>query len=442
MSITTGLGLANRYSILNSSSPLPLRTVVTQNRVQAGTETRGGADSQITRYFVVFGQDCSSICLSLNGWTQSGSGGAGGEINVPNSVHVQKIAVVYNSTNAPATWSGSRTFEITSGAVDQKSDEIPASAFGVSKFTKGDILELRCHTKVDVAGVDVIPYTAAKVNDYTGQTQQTTLFLSTDYTVDNIDGTGVITFTGAGSLQTRSNGFRPMVWGRPLVDQPSFVVVGDSIAESVNDNATYAMGTGLSTDPIRIHGVGYMQRAMRDTSNTTASLKPCLNLARSSAASFHFTGSNVKSKQLYKYARFGIDELGTNDPDNATIQTHVATIWSDMRAAGIEKIIRTDLCVRTTSTDNWTTEANQTYLDARWQSGGEIEDLRTWFDTKLADNTIDYILDTTSVKGTDPFKWKVDGSTANYTAADSTHPSSRGHEFLAIDLRTLLNTIS
>jgi hypothetical protein len=441
MRVTLGLGLGPRQSTSTSVSSLPLRTVVTQNRVNSGAETRAGADSQITRYFYVIGQDCSSISVSLNGWYQAGSAGAGGEVNVPNTVHIQKISAVYNSVNAPAAWAGSRTFNLTSGAVDQKSDEIAASAFGVPKFTKGDILEIRCHSKVDAAGVGVIPYTVVKANDYTGQTQQVVWFLSSDYTVDNIDGTGAITFKGSGTLQTRTNGLRPMIWGRPISDEASFVVVGDSIAESVNDNLSYAAGAS-TVDPIRLHGAGYMQRAMRDTSNTVASMKPCLNLARSSARSYDFIGSNVKSKQLYKYARFGIDELGTNDPVAANLQTYLPTIWADMRNAGIEAIIRTKYGPKTMSTDSWATEVNQTYFDATWQSGGDIELMEAWFDTKLADHTVDYVLDTSSIRGTDPFKWKVDGVTVNYTAADTTHPSARGHEFLAINLRTILNLLS
>ncbi len=427
------LGFLTTARSLGRAGPpviLPLRTVVTQNRVMVGRESRSGKNRQCFRYPYVIATDCTEIVLSLQGWTLEGTG----ESNMPNNYAIEEMSLEANGVVVPVTFSASRSKTITAGDVDVQSDPILPSAFGLSEFAYAAIIWVKGIASVASAGQS-LPYTTAKSNEYTNS--QVAWWDSTANTVSSTDVTGVYTISG-GSFDARLAGIRPIVLGRPVSDVPSFVTIGDSIVDASTDSAS------MSTD-LKIHGVAFIQRSMRSTSNTD--YLPSLNMGRSATSSTHASGG-TRIKQFYKYARFGIDEYGTNNMPStgsslSPLQSSCTTNWTDMRNAGVEKIIRTKYLPRCTSTDNFTTVANQTYMSA-WGIGESSDLMNSWFATELIAGHIDYLLSMDGCRDLSlPLKWRTAApeTTANYTAADSTHPSSQGHEFLAEELRPLLRSL-
>lgn len=414
---------------------IPLRTVVTHNRVQSGSEARGVKDRQCFRYPYVIACDCSELVISNNAWALSGTV----EELVPNSFSVLEMSLELNGTVVPVRYGGARNKALASGDVDVQSDPVLPSSYGLSKFSYGDVIWLKGIVSCPAGGN--LPVTPARFDAYTGG--QVFWWTSSINTVSSTDVAGTYTVTG-GSTDTRITGYRPIVLGRPLADGPSFITVGDSIGESMTDN-DYLMTS--STDPLKMHGLAFVQRSMRAATNT--SFLPSLNMARS-ATSPSAVVNGTRVKKFYKYARFGIDEYGTNavpptfGGDLGPLQTTFRTLWSEMRSAGIEKIIRTKLLPRCNSTDSFMTVANQT-PHANWGAGAPADLLNQWFDAELLAGRIDSVVAMNNVRSSaDPHKWKTDSpeTTANFTAADGTHPSGRGHELMAQELRPVLRSLT
>ena len=97
--------------------------------------------------------------------------------------------------------------------------------------------------------------------------------------------------------------------------------------------------------------------------------------------------------------------------------------------------------LRALTTDDWATEANQTYKsDGKWQAGADADLNNQWFDT-LVPATLDVVVDTAATTaaadGGDLWKWRVNGA-AKYVNSDDTHPNATGHEFVAVVLRSVL----
>lgn len=415
-------------------SPIPLRTVVSQNRVQSGKEARTNKDRQCFRYPFYIAQDCSEIVLAFAGTVLEGTGQNG----VLNDYTIEGFAIEIGGSYALGSFDGGSASKVITNLSEKVlSDPIYPSAFGLSEFAYGTQIWVRGIASVPTRGTDRLPYTQTSTSHITGS--QAAWWDSTLNTVSTIAATGTFTISG-GSFDNRTNGVRPMVLGRPLSDGLSFVTTGDSIAETVNDGAPDIP----NNDPLKIHGIGFIQRSVRETDNSD--VLPMINLARSATRSFDVSGGTY-AKQYFEYARFGIDEYGTNNMPAAgaslsPLQDSLQIIWDDMRTAGVEKIIRTKYLPRTTSTDNYTTVANQTYF-TNWAPGDSPDLMDDWFDT-LVGTDLDVVTTSSGVKSpSDPNKWLTDTpeTTANYTAADTTHPAWRGHEFLAVELRPLMRAL-
>lgn len=409
----------------SAPAAMPLRTIVTNNRGNIGIESRPARNACVTRWVYVVAADASEIVISTNAF---GITGGDTEFVVPNDFTILEQSLEYGGVVAPVPYGGGRSRLVLSGAVDVQSDPVPASAFGAAKFAKGDQIWVK--SKISLAYDGALATTIEARSSIANQ--QVQWYDSAATTTTATDSTGAYTAATGVLDANRPAGYRPLVFGRPMTDGPSFIAVGDSIGQSTSDGS----------NPFPIHGAGFIQRAMRDTAG--GSLLPCLNLARSASTSLAVS-AGTRSKQLYKYARFGIDEYGTNDMSLATLQPRLSTIWSDMRAAGIEKIIRTKFLPRTSSTDNWATTANQTYnSDGKWQAGADADLMNTWFEAELSAGRIDYLIGMNSVSdlgvGGDRWKWIVNGA-AQYVNADSTHPNGTGHELMAVELRPVLRSL-
>lgn len=162
------------------------------------------------------------------------------------------------------------------------------------------------------------------------------------------------------------------------------------------------------------------------------------------AATAHYIAAgNTRWRQYIQYARFAVEELGTNNlgtssaGNAASLQSEIASVWALLRAGGIQKIARTKLIPRTSSTDSWATIANQSPYPA-FVAGGTAETVNAWIDTKLVDGTLDAVVAMSSTRDAGvPQAWPVNG-TAFYACTDGTHPKDLFHEAMAAEVRTAL----
>lgn len=413
-----GVGLGIGDNGTGGSSPV-LRTVVTQNRQFSGAEALS-RNRQCSRWPFVIATETSSICAQLRGATSSSSG----EDPIANDFTVIEACIECNGVASPIFFGGLRSKTVTSADAEILSDEIVASAFGLSTFPVGTTIWFKGIIGVASAGM-VIPY--AQVSRGAVSNSQAHWWDTSTSTVSATDVTGPYTVLSGAGFSVRSNGFRPILLGRPLVDGRSFIGSGDSIMEEVSDG----------TNTFQIHGLGFFQRSMHD--GTGNDLIPSINISRSGA---NAAVVGPYALELAKYARYAVDENGTNGPlPLATLQSAEIALWTALRGKGVEKIIRTKITPRTTSTDAYLTEANQSYLNADYTPpSGQYPLFNSWLDTKLADATIDNLVEMTAVRGADVWKWRVNGINTNYVNADQVHPNSTGHEFMATDLRPVLRT--
>ena len=395
----------------------PIRTVATNNKIFSGAETRGTKNRQASRWAYQIGTDASTLTVQFRGKYSKSSG----EINL-NDFKIVEAIIEANGTFQPVTWNSNRTKTITATDDNILCDEIPASAFGLEKFTKGTTVYFKGIIE-DNGSLGGLPYTQFKTAYFTGQ--QSFFYDTATTTASATDVTGPYTFTGA--TDNRSQGCMPILLGRPLIDGVSCIGYGDSIMDENNDSG--------NTYPH--HGIGFFNRAMHD--GTGNALYPAINTARSGSSTEDIGQTEI---ELAKYARYAIDEMGTNDL--GTIN-NLESFWQSIRDKGIEKIISCKLICRTTSTDNYLTEANQAYRDG-WGIGEEKRLFNDYLETSLSTGKIDYLLEgnelTAAAHGGDRYKWRVDGVTNKKYNNDDVHPNTLGQEIKATPLRALIATLS
>lgn len=421
LSLLNGVGKSSRPLLSSVSAPV-LRVASVQNRINSAAETRTGKTVQAFRWPVLIAQDVTTLVFSCSNWFLSSTGV---QTNTGNSITILDMSLESpQGAVAPVFFGGSRTKILNDGDNNIHSDPILPSALSKTVFARGEQYWLK--GRVQVAAAGKIPFTATLTADVSGS--QCSWFDPALTTISSTDAPGAFTLTG-GSVDTRSNGFNPIVLGLTSLDQPSIIAIGDSIGESVNDQS--ASGA---------FGRGFIQRSMRTAASTNP--VPCLNFCRSSVSSTAFSGTS-RWEAFIPYTRFAIDELGTNDVGAsgtgvfATIQTNLLANYAKLRDAGIEKIVRTELMPRTTSTDSFATTTNQT-INNGWGAGQLAAQLNGWFALKVADTTLDALVLMANVRDSvDPFKWAVNG-TASFMTTDGTHPSSNGHEQAAITLRSVI----
>lgn len=218
----------------------------------------------------------------------------------------------------------------------------------------------------------------------------------------------------------------------------SVIGIGDSILD----------GTGDAANPVPvISGFGFLDRAALDTNGANAIAMFNLTRHGQSAANF-VKAAQTRHPQFLRFANVVVEEYGTNDlgsggtGNTTTILSNVDKIWTAARNAGVQKIIRTKLMPRTTSTDSWATLTNQT-PNTGWESGGKRDTINTGFQTALTQGKIDVLLDTLSVLAdpSDDSRWLTNGA-AKYTTTDGTHLGTTGNALLAPSLRAALLSLT
>lgn len=408
----------------------PLRVITTLNPA-LNAQAFGASGTSNTHAFripVQIGQDAKSIVFSFSNWGTTNAGDVG---NI-NDVTIIDAGIDNGTCVVPVTFGGNAGIVIKNWANDVHSDPALPSTCSLSKFARGEFYFLK--------GKASVPATTGKFPG--GQTGpgasvaglQSYLYDPAASSVTSTYSPGLYTVIGT-APGTSAFHYTPIVLGVPVIDQPSFFTLGDSIACGQGDTATNLLSGG-----------GFIQRATVEADGVSNPI-PMMNFCLSGNSTASWTGGNNRWAQYLKYANVAINELGTNDigVSNAiaftTLTQNQLQIAQIFRQGGIKRIVRPQLVDRTNSTDNFSTSVNQTVI-AGWDTGQNAPNLNAWMATKLVDGTFQSVPSMSVIRDlTTPTKWLTNG-TANFTTFDGTHPSSGGAALMAGVLRTALLSFS
>lgn len=156
-----------------------------------------------------------------------------------------------------------------------------------------------------------------------------------------------LTTTGSGAVAGGAAGYQYgpcMVLGRPKARKPIVALVGDSQIEGANDAALT---------------LGYAERALRTLGFPMVKVAKGGESASNVAA---IAGRRIRFGVLegctHAIVNYGTNDLVSNTRTAAQLQTDLLAIWNALDALGI-KVYQTTITPRTTSTDGWTSTANQ-----------------------------------------------------------------------------------
>ena len=368
--------------------------------------------------------DMDYLVLSDNTWwhTATSTGGLG------NTLTVVERSVVSEDLGygVQVTWDGNNSVTIKDGYADRHSDKIYPSSFGLSKFSAGTILYIKSIESVPIAG-NYYPITGPYTVSAIGLNTQTATYDPAVTTPSSVLESGKFTVTGT-ALTNLTYAYRPFVLGKPSVSgQKSIMGLGDSI--------TYGSG---DTSVTNIHRWGYFQRAIQQGGNYLASI----NNGRNSITAAN-TNIFTYWRFFLRYSNIAVVALGTNDMSGAvsaaTLQARLQDTWSIIRQSRVSNIIELPLITKASSTDGYLTTINQT-IDTNWLT--VPDEVNTWLDTKVADNTIEAVIDRSGiVDSVEPYKWGVDGVTTHLYNSDTVHPNANGCVVLGTATRSALDAL-
>lgn len=336
----------------------------------------------------------------------------------------------------PLTFSGSRQLVLPMNSITPYwlSDPIPASAWTGNSPVRDEVFWLHVEGTVPEGGKLPIGTPAS----YAGA-RFITYPPANDPGIHDIAGP-VPTITGSASLVTGL----PLIFLGRFTEPGHLAVIG--IGDSILD------GTGDAPNPVPvIAGYGFFNRAALDSngSNTIATF----NLTRHGQTASNWANPNRQFRQtpFLKFANVVVEEYGTNDlaqagtGDPAAILSRVQTIWATARAQGVQKIVRTLLLPRTSSTDAWTTVEGQTPF-SNWGAGEKRDTINASLIAALTatdpNHRVDRIVDSLAVLAdtTDTGRWRPNG--VNKYTTDGTHVSPTGNALLGVALRAALLSLT
>lgn len=337
---------------------------------------------------------------------------------------------------------GATSTTIAGSVLEVLSDVLLPSAFGLTKFSRGDKVRFRYTFDVVINGT-------WPVNNYYDWSYTTGAFGSraqiydpTATTWTNIAGTGAMTFSG--TTPTGTAALPVALMGTFVLGDPMVVLTGkDSLGEGYYDT----LGAGLNG------GTGQFARALYGDGSApiagmNASVFGCTNL-------LWFNGAATMNT-LVKYANVIDYGLGTNSFDSAAnnaialdqVLTYDQSVLTNMRssasgAAGARPltIYGELLGPRTAAGGDYTTLAGQTVFGPKWDFGGDVasynarrvSQVGTYLDGTFDPGTV--LRGSSNSVSTDFYKWAP-----NY-AFDGTHYNSTGVVPWATAKRAFYNTL-
>lgn len=386
--------------------------------------TTGARTRTISRIPLLIGGDCSYLQLCFDNWYIDADGAAA---DADQTVTIVGLAIEQDSPSltVPVTFEGEYSATLSRGELQRKSDPLPASAFGLTKFSRDALYWVRITATIPSSG-------SFLEGPSTGSAGAATYYCTPANNIDQVYSTGVLT-APTGATQ-RNFGYGPSaVLGAYL--EPgmlSAIGIGDSIMMNNNDPTPVASGPAFFSRAAMDNGVA---------SGVIAQTK----IARGGTLASQFA-ANTRAQTYFAFGNVLVDEFGANDTTSgataATTFGHCQTTWDAARDYGIERIVRTLLIGRTDSTDDYETEANQAYHGVAWTPGGPVSQLNDLFEGALADGEIDALVTNDGSRDpTFPYKWITNG-TPDYPTVDGLHPTAALHTINGAETRTVLQGLT
>ncbi|NIJ89434.1 lysophospholipase L1-like esterase [Xanthomonas campestris] len=403
-----------------------LRYASSGNVVHNGGETQNRRGVQIRWPYVLGSGDLTELRILLDNWRLAYS--TNQMINAGNTLPIQGASLEIGGVVRPITFGGQQSTTLSDGANDVTSDALVPADFGLQSFARGSLAYVKLLVMFDSASASFLCNSSARAVSQSGA--RVAWFDPTVTTSSDVYAAGQWSATGT-AVASRSNGYVPKLIGRHAAAAKVWITLGDSISQGTGDNG--------STN--RVAGLGWMSRATRDAADTDASQVAYMSMAVHGSAST-LPVADARFATLAKYATHATVMYGTNDIGNsgngttlAVMQSRLGAVYSLLRNNGIQKILAGHLLPRTTSTDSWATEANQTYSGGAggWDGTGIPAQLNAWLTSQVGTG-VDAIQHWQSIRGSDELKWLVNGS-ANYGTTDGTHPTTVAYGLMATDIR-------
>lgn len=413
-----------------------LLAVTAENRVHVQATSLGTNKSVVLRWPLTIGSgDVKDILLSDMGRYKNAVPVSN---DFPNAFTVVSAAIDDTITSVPIYKNGLRSWVVTPGVDDSQTDLITAAQFGRQSFAQGMRLWLKMELSFLANGMS-IPFSDRAVSNVSGS--QVLFFDNAATTIVNgVDTLGVFTTSGAapGAL---TGGYCPVILGHYVSDIEPKVLYGngDSILRGFGDTTSTPVGSGM------------FQRILYDNGSASRILSG-INFARDGSFSTDYLTSPGDWVALYsKYCTVGIDEPSTNDfgASPGTGQTAATQFGRAQQTAikmkgtyNLRKVMRLFLGNSTTSTStNWTSDADQAVAGVGWGPGGNIEQFHNLLLTMLG-VYVDAVVPMASFRSSGNRYLFPSNGTNDYATADGIHPTTVLYILLAAEVRAALDAIN
>lgn len=306
----------------------------------------------------------------------------------------------------PITFGGARALNVAPGAAIVISDEIPAM------LAAGSLLRVRSSATVASGELVAGGHRFRRSGEIYSE--------SLDALDANFYITSGLSTTGVNAATEK--GFGPLaILGVPEEPIPAVVIWGDSIQFGQGDSHDTTTGA-----------LGYVERGL---TNVDGNFIPWSNISRTGETLNNAKDQWFRQRAILPYATHAICGLGNNSigagTTLATMQAEALVQWLACRRAGL-KIYQANAGPRT--------DAGNTTVTPGFGTSETRGQWNAWLLTKVADGTIDGVIDVNSVWAdpANPDKWRPE-----YTGSDGTHPPSVAHIAAADQLiRPLVRTFT
>jgi hypothetical protein len=293
------------------------------------------------KFFYTVGVDATNLQLGFGKWSNTTISGT--KLDIDSATTITFSAAVEDATGAvwQLTFNGQKSFTLAGGLI--LSDRLPI------QVAKGDVIYVRVFLSAGSAHLNRYALGGGLLTSGGGFTATTDL-----------------TPTGSGAVTSTSKvGWGPMcIIGTPIgsdVIPKAVIFQGDSIAVGAYDGwqTGWQFRGGFWPSQPAWMGGGYLMRSLSGRAGVING-----GLEGESLYTFLLNAGHFRRASLTQFAKYAIIEYGVGDFSSsrtaAQLQADLLTLATRNHFMGIAATIIQTITPQSTSTDRWTTTANQT----------------------------------------------------------------------------------
>lgn len=377
--------------------------------------------------------DCSELVPSFCNDYATRAG-----LTAPNQITIASYAIEKGdaSLSVPVTFGvgASRSLVMNGGDTDIQANTVYPSAFGLAKFTKGELYWERIVYELP-SSTSKYPLTAFISQPFTGFN----VYKMDTSVAATADGTGPLVGTGKTAV-TSGKTFAAVILGRPI--QPGVRMFINTNSSTDRDaDTTGAWGNF----PLNLLS-GIFERSM--LSNDGTDLSPFINTAVFGTRISPYDPATDRRRAYYKYATDLVEGYGNNDVATVSVvdlKAALTSLWSTYKTERpTGRIWRNKFRPDVTSTDGYATYENQV-IGAGSQPGGTRVVMNAWFDDQRATGTLEGVIPHGRFRNPSNFEQvRIGDGTEQYymIKSDNTHPTSGvGFPALGRETRSVISIL-